>query len=331
MDLQAKVAYLSRPDSYPENPRAVEAVQTHMAWVFLTDRHAYKLKKPVRYSFLDFGTLEARRFDCEEEVRLNRRLARDVYLGVVPLTLAPGAGLRLGGDGEPVEWLVKMRRLPRELMLDQAIARGQIGEDDIRRFTRVLADFYRRARPIAIDPSAYRQRFVRAVGVNHRVLSSAGYGIDADVLQPITAMQLAFAERDARILEWRVAERRIVEGHGDLRPEHVCLGQAPAFIDCLEFNRALRILDPADELAFLAMECECAGAAFVGEVVFDAYREALGDAPPPRLVRFYKAYRATLRARLAVWHIDDCGAERARWIERARTYLALAASHCAAL
>lgn len=118
MDLQAKVACLSRPEIYPERPAAVEVVQTHMSFVFLTGSYAYKLKKPVRYHFLDFSTLEARYRDCQEEVRLNRRLARDVYLGVVPLTLAPQGGLRLGGDGEPVEWLVQMRQLPKRLMLE---------------------------------------------------------------------------------------------------------------------------------------------------------------------------------------------------------------------
>jgi aminoglycoside phosphotransferase family enzyme len=110
--LADKVAYLSRPESYGEGVGAVEVIETHMSYVFLVERLVYKLKKPVRYPFLDFSTLDARRFNCQEELRLNRRLARSVYLAVVPLSIS-SRGLDLEGTGEPVEWLVKMRRLPR--------------------------------------------------------------------------------------------------------------------------------------------------------------------------------------------------------------------------
>jgi aminoglycoside phosphotransferase family enzyme len=123
-----------------------------------------------------------------------------------------------------------------------------------------------------------------------------------------------------------VSQGRIVEGHGDLRPEHVCLGPEPLFIDCLEFNRDWRVLDPADELAYLAMECEHAGAPWIGEVVFETYREATGDNPPLPLVRFYKAYRATVRAKLSAWHLKDHPdpADQGKWIARAQRYLELA-------
>ena len=131
LTLREKVAHLSRPESYPEETAAVEVVQTHMSCVFLTDRHAWKLKKPVRHDFLDFSTLEARRADCEEELRLNRRLARDVYLEIVPLTFTSDGALRLGGDGEVMEWLVKMRRLPAQLMLDHAIRHGNVARHDV--------------------------------------------------------------------------------------------------------------------------------------------------------------------------------------------------------
>ncbi len=329
IDLRAKVACLSRPASYPEATSAVEVVQTHMSCVFLTDRHAYKLKKPVRYDFLDFGTLEARRFDCLEEVRLNRRLAPDVYLDVVPLSLAPEGGLLLGGDGEVVEWLVRMRRLPKQFMLDHAIREGRVAREDIRRFTLALAGFYRGCDPVAMGPGEYRQRFERDVRANHRALSAPESGVAPVLLQPVTAGQLAFLERQAPLLDRRVTQRRIVEGHGDLRPEHICLAPAPIFIDCLEFNREWRLVDPADELAYLALECECAGAPWIGEVAFETYREATGDDPPEALVDFYKAYRATLRAKLSAWHLKDPvdAAEREKWITRAHCYLELASRY----
>ncbi|MGB3777731.1 MAG: hypothetical protein WA960_05190 [Tunicatimonas sp.] len=119
--LEEKVYFLSQSTPYPKPTKQVVTKETHMSWVFLTDRHVYKLKKPVKYDFLDYSTLSARRFYCKEEVRLNRRLAEPVYLGTVPLTVNGSAWLQLGGKGTVIDWLVKMQRLPNENMLDEAI------------------------------------------------------------------------------------------------------------------------------------------------------------------------------------------------------------------
>ncbi len=328
VSLESKVAFLCQPEHHPERTAHVELVQTHMSWVFLTDRRVYKLKKPVRYPFLDFSTLEARRRDCLEEVRLNRRLAPDVYLGVVALTLQDGQALALGGSGVPVEWLVEMRRLPRALMLDQAIAAGRVSEADVERFMRVLAAFYRSATPEPIDAQDYRERFEREIRQNYEVLSDPKYGLPRDTLQRITAAEHAFLAGGKCPLERRAEAGRIIEAHGDLRPEHVCLCDPPVVIDCLEFNRRFRIMDPADELAYLVMECEHLGAGFVGDWVFLGYHAQTGDRPDRRLVDFYKVYRASLRARLAILHLEDHDQrDRDDWIARAKRYLELAARH----
>ena len=326
--LEAKVACLSRPDSYPDRPAAVEVVETHMSFVFLTDHHAYKLRKPVLYDFLDFSTLAARHADCLEEMRLNRRLAADVYLDVVALTRLAGGQLRLAGDGEAVEWLVKMRRLPRGLMLDRAISGQRVSPDDVRRFMLVLAEFYRRAEPVAMNPGFYRGRFERDIRANQRELSVPDYGLPRTLLEAIAASQLDILNRQAAVFDKRVADGTIVEGHGDLRPEHIFLGRDPVFIDCLEFNREWRLLDPVEEIAYLSLECEHAGAPWIGEVAFETYSEHTGDVPATQLVRFYKSVRASLRAKLSVWHLRDHlePPAREKWIDRARRYLELA--HC---
>jgi len=237
----------------------------------------------------------------------------------------------VGGDGEVVEWLVKMRRLPAQLMLDHAIRHGILARHDVRRFVLVLADFYRRAELVALDAAQYRQRFERDIRANHLGLSVPEYSMPLDLVQSITARQLAVLEQEASSLDRRVTQGKIVEGHGDLRPEHVCLGPDPLFIDCLEFNRDWRVLDPADELAYLSMECEYAGAPWIGEVVFKTYREATGDDPPAALVRFYKAYRAAVRAKLSAWHLKDHPdpADQGKWIARAQRYLELADRYAA--
>ena len=330
--LAEKIAYLSRPESYGEGANAVEIVETHMSYVFLVDRLVFKLKKPVRYPFLDFSTLEARRFDCDEELRLNRRLARNVYLDVVPLALS-ARGLQLEGPGHPVDWLVKMRRLPRHLMLDRAIQENRVTESDVLRFMRVLAAFYCDAERIALAAPAYRERLSSAIEQNREALSPARYGIAPVLLDRIAGAALCFIRDHADVLDERIERNAIVEGHGDLRPEHVCLAAEPVFIDCLEFNRDLRTVDPADELAYLAMECEFAGAGEIRQTIFASYRDATGDDMSESLVDFYQVGRALLRAKLSALHIEDHLTEndRVKWLKRAHDYVELAQQCCARL
>ncbi|MGA7181138.1 MAG: hypothetical protein WBX11_16350 [Thiobacillaceae bacterium] len=326
--LEAKLSFLQRPDAYPEATAHVEAVETHMSWVFLTDAHAYKLKKPVRYPYLDFSSVEARRLDSEEELRLNRRLAADVYLDVIPLVLATDGRLSLGGGGEPVDWLVKMRRLPAERMLDHLIRSGAVQQAQIRQLSQRLARFYAAAAVQSITPEAYRQYLAERIEENRRELVSPEFGLATDLPKLLTRSQLGFLQTHAALFDSRVQQGRIVEGHGDLRPEHVCLLPEPVVIDCLEFNRRFRILDPADELGYLALECERLHAPEAGRWLLEGYMEASGDAPPVALLHFYQSCRAVLRAKLAIWHLRDDGRHRRnKWVELTRDYLELAQQH----
>lgn len=325
ISLEDKVAFLKRPSAYPDCPNQVDVIETHMSWVFLTKNHVYKLKKPVRTDVLDFSTLEARAQDCQAEVLLNKRLAADVYLGTVPLTVDIHGRLQLGGAGQVVECLVTMKRLPRDYMLDHAIPRSTVRREDVRRFTKKLAYFYDDAHAIEIVPAAYCHRFEQDVNDNYAELSRSEYGLTGAVIKRVIVAQREFLERCRALLEQRVRDHRIIEAHGDLRPEHVCMTQEPVFIDSLEFKREFRILDPADELSYLAMECERLGAAWVGDLVFDTYGEVTSDYPPLELLQFYKSFRATLRAKITIWHIkDDKIRERGKWVKRTMRYLDLA-------
>lgn len=326
-DLEHKVSFLGHPSSYPTGTDWVEPVETHMAWVFLTDRHAFKLKKPVEYDFLDFRTLESRRRDCEREVRLNRRLAPDVYLGTLPLTLEADGTLALEGDGETVEWLVKMRRLPRERFLEEAIRRGTAEPAALRRAAEMLARFYRDAAPVPTSPAEYRRRFREEIRENRRELARPAFGLPGELVQAVAVAQLEFVDREREALGRRAREGRIVEGHGDLRPEHVWLGPEPVIIDCIEFRREFRVLDPVEELAFLALECERLEAPWVGQLFLDAYRELTGDDPPDRLMSFYESHRACIRARLAVWHTREEVEDPEKWVRTAADYLVRAERH----
>lgn len=328
--LAAKVAFLARPASYPEPTSRVDTVETHMSWVFLTDRHAWKLKKPVRQSYLDFSTAAARRFCCDEELRLNRRLTHGVYLDVVALAVDPSGKLRLGPGGAAVDWLVRMRRLPADRMLDQLIRAGAARAEDIRAVMDVLCRFYRRCEPVSLSASEYRGRFAAGIADNLRELSAPEYALPCAAIEAACLRQRAFVEHAGALLDSRARERRIVEAHGDLRPEHVCVQDPPQVIDCLEFARDFRILDPADELAFLALECERLGAPWMRQPILDACAEQCGDAPPDALVHFYQSYRACMRAKIAIWHLKEPDLpDPGKWTALALDYLRLAAAHIA--
>lgn len=322
VDQAAKLAFLSRPSSYPEGATAVDVKETHMSWVFLTGPTAYKLKKPVRHDFLDFSTVQLRRRFCDEELRLNRRLAPDVYLAIVPLTMMPNGMLQLGGDGVPVDWLVKMRQLPVDRMLDSAIRARQVLPADLDALSALLAGFYRSAAPVAVTIEDYCGRIRAGIDGNRLGLAQYCPPSEAPLIERVAEAQARFLAGHAAAFAQRVREGCIVEGHGDLRPEHVFLGPPPQIIDCLEFEYAFRIVDIADDLASLAMECDQLHAPEVGDALFriEAARRAPAD-----LIAFYKSYRATLRAKLAIWHLKDAGvADPSIWERRARSYLDLA-------
>ena len=178
VSLEFKVAALSQPDAYPERPPSVQAIETHMSWVFLTPQHAYKLKKPVRYDGLDFSTLATRRFFCGEELRLNRRLTHDVYLDVVALRRDSAGALRIGDEGAVVDWLVMMRRLPEHLMLDHLVAQGTVQPDQVRAVALRLAEFYRGLRPAVTDRRGLSGAFAAGPGrMRIQAVRSRGRGL----------------------------------------------------------------------------------------------------------------------------------------------------------
>lgn len=325
------VAALLRPGSYGDSVARVEAIETHMSWVFLTDLHAYKLKKPMRTELFDHSTIAARRGACATELRLNRRLAPSVYLAIVPV-VRDADGVHVDGEaerdpnpGEVIDWLVKMRRLPADRMLDLAIEHKSVSEDDVDRLASTLGPFFLGARPVAIDEARYREAIAADIGAKRASLAQPRYGLDNAEIDAVYAGQQEWLARHGALLEQRAA--RVVDGHGDLRPEHVCLEQPPVIIDCLEFSSRLRALDPVSELAFLALECRRLGGAWIGERLLADYAARTGDRAPAELIPFYQSQHALIRAAIAVWHLDD-GDTRAgeRWRERARDYLRIAAS-----
>jgi aminoglycoside phosphotransferase family enzyme len=325
--LAAKVTFLSHPRSYPERTGIVESVETHRSWVFLTEQHAYKLKKPVHDDYMDMRSVEARRRNCIEELRVNRRFGSDVYLDVVSLTRGNSGELRIGGRSEAVDWLLRMRRLPAHQMLDRIIVSGRFHPPELVPVVELLCRVYAESTVTQAEED-YRRRLIESALANERELCRPEFGLPVDVVKQVCVRQLRFLDQQAGYFHDRVRASRIVEGHGDLRPEHICLDAAPHILDSLEFSRDLRTLDVVDELGFLALECERLGAPQARRYIFSAYRRTTGDAPPDPLIHFYQSFRAAVRAMLAIRHLLDPGTRDVhRWPVQARRYLELALTH----
>jgi aminoglycoside phosphotransferase family enzyme len=326
-ELAQKVAFLSRPDTYGVD--TVACRETHMSWVFLAGERAYKLKKPVRFSYLDFSSLARREAACRAELRLNRRLAPDVYIAVEPLTPAPkrGGTFSLGGSGPAVDWLVVMHRLDERNTLQHALEERSIEPWQLDRIAATLVQFYRRSAPIALSPALHLGDWRKSLIENRRVLLRARFRLPTGLITRLDAVQRRFLTQCHDHLVDRVLARRIVDGHGDLRPEHIWLGDPVRIIDCLEFNDRLRSGDPLDEIAFLSLECERLGVAWAGQYLRRRVMHGLREDTPDALFLFYRCHRATLRARLAIAHlIEPHPRTPEKWRPLARRYLEIAAA-----
>ncbi|MHB1102853.1 MAG: hypothetical protein ACYC0C_08785 [Devosia sp.] len=326
VDLPEKIHFLSSPEAYSHRPPQVQAIETHMSWIFLTGSLAYKLKKPVRYPFLDFTTLAARKSNCATELRLNRRLAGETYRRLVALRIDHTGRLALGGKGEVVDWVIEMEQLPASEMLDSRIREGRVGTDEVVAVAEKLGQFYAAARPQVRDGRAYLSHLEQESTVNRHLLMRAGSGLKSDRTEAILdRVERLLKDWNPAILE-RIASGKIVEGHGDLRPEHICLCQPLAIIDCLEFDRNMRLIDPYDEVNYLGLECEMLGAGWIRPLLLGTLEETLGGKPDPRLMYTYGAFRAVLRARICIAHLlDPEPMQPERWPAEARAYLSLAA------
>jgi uncharacterized protein len=325
IDQAVIVHWLGQPHAYPHRPDRVEHIETHISHVFLAGDLVYKLKKPARYDFLDYTTLAQREQACRDELRLNRRLAPAAYLRVVPITIGKDSGYELGGPGNIVDWLVEMRRLPTDQTLEALLARGELTPPHIDRLAGTLVNFYRDLPPVAISADQYRDRIFAHVRGNLDELLALKHHLPHSVVERIHGFQLQLLHLRPELFDQRVRAGRVVEGHGDLRPQHICLSDPIAIFDCIEFSADFRRLDVADEMAFLAAECDFLRAPWIGPQLLAAYSRATGDVPPAVLVDFYKSYRACVRAKVATLRADQLtGPEQQSATAEAHAHLALA-------
>jgi uncharacterized protein len=335
---------LSKPSAYVQPVEQVALVQTHLSLVFLAAERVYKVKKAVDLGFADYSSLERRRRFCEEEVRLNRRLAGDTYLGVVPITREPDGSLRLRGEGETVEFAVEMRRLPARRMLDRLLVDGEIDNGKMEALAALLARFHREA---ATGPGVDEHGAPEAVAFNVRenFEQTAAFAAPPGRVAAAGARTLSFAlhaflgdaaERfladEHHLLERRVADGRIRDGHGDLHAGNICLTDDKGIVvyDCIEFAPRFRCGDVACDLAFLAMDLDYRGFRAFSRYLVRRYGAHANDPELDRLLVFYKGYRAIVRAKVASFAAVDEGLDAEQREERrleALRYFHLAAAY----
>jgi len=339
-------AALARSEAYPGDPSArdgVRVVQTHLSWVFLTGARAYKVRKAVRLGFVDFGTRARRSADCLREVRLNRRLSPDVYLGVAPIHFARGKARigRLAPDPEaawlhrPEELCVVMRRLPEGRDARSLLARRRLRPEQLDAVADLLAEFHARHRlgtPVPMSPAAWRARCTGPVADNFTLLrESARAGlVPAALVERVARRAERFAREQRARFEARRRAGRGVDGHGDLHLEHVWFetdAAPPRLVDCLEFRDDLRRIDAASEVAFLAMDLRYRGHPALAARFLRRYAAATGDTDLYRVVDYYVSYRAAVRAKVACVAAADAALappQRAAARRSARRHLVLA-------
>ncbi len=328
------ISFLQRPDSFPEKPATVELRQTHISLVAIASPHVYKIKKPLDLGFLDFSTLEKRRHFCEAEVRLNQRLCRDVYLGVVPIVRRDDS-LHFGGKGEVVEYAVKMRELAPEGFLNWRLVHANVGGADLDRLIAKLSAFYT-AQSSSEEISQWGcianlrlstdENFAQTKQFIGSHLSSAAFA----AIQYFTDRYYA---RRAELFERRRRDGRILDCHGDLRCEQVHFSDDEVNIfDCIEFNDRFRYIDVASDLAFLAMDLDFRGRPDLAAVFLRRIAGVLRDSELLALVDFYKCYRAYVRGKVAAMKSAETEVRRlsASKAEKTRRYFQLALTYAIA-
>ncbi len=304
--LPGHVEALLSPSAYPHPVEMVELIQTHISYVLLAGDYVYKVKKPVDLGFLDYSTLEKRRFYCEEEVRLNRRLCPDAYLEVVPIT-SEGASVALAGTGEVVEFAVKMKRLPQERMMEALLESHAVTSDMLTGLTGKLAAFHQ---------SSERNRRIDSFGGEETIRANwrenfeqtqpyIGRTISQQQWEAMEGYVQAFLENERDLLRQRVSEGRIRDCHGDLRANAVCFEDGVCIFDCIEFNERFRYGDVASDLAFLAMDLDFQGHRALSDEMVGLYLAQSLDTTLPLVLPFYKCYRAFVRGKVDGFQLDQ--------------------------
>jgi aminoglycoside phosphotransferase family enzyme len=331
MSVQKQVVVaLMKPEAYDEQPGRIELTQTHISFVFLTRNFVYKVKKAVNFGFLDFTTLEKRRFFCEKELELNKRLCGNMYLEVVPINRSNV--IKIKGKGETVEYAVKMRRIPQEKMMSNLLEEKKVDRKLIDAIANIIAGFHSKAETnarinefgsMAIIETNWKENF-------EQTREFVGKTISMTDFRSISERIDDFMKRSASLFEKRMEEGRVRDCHGDIHSGNIFVADRIYIFDAIEFNERFRYSDVASDIAFLAMDLDFKDRIDLSNFFVKRYVEYSGDQELTKLLPFYKCYRAYVRGKVVSFKLKDPNLsreEKRAAMKEAKAYFKLASTY----
>ena len=328
MSVQKQVVEaLMKPEAYDEEPGKIELTQTHISFVFLTRNFVYKVKKAVDLGFLDFTTLEKRRFFCEKELELNRRLCGDMYLEVVPINRSNV--IKIKGEGETVEYAVKMKRMPQEKMMNKLLEENKVDSKLIDRIAKIIVEFHSKAETkrrisefgsLVIIETNWKENFEQTREFVGKTISMKEFKVIRERIDD-------FMKNNVSLFEKRMAEGRVRDCHGDIHSGNIFVANRIYIFDAIEFNERFRYSDVASDVAFLAMDLDFKERGDLSNFFVDRYVKYSGDQELMRLLPFYKCYRAYVRGKVISFKLKDPSVgseEKSAAMKEAKAYFKLA-------
>lgn len=328
---------LKKKESYDEPVKDIRMIQTHISWVFLTGNFVYKIKKPVDFGFLDFTTLDKRKKFCKKEVEINRMFSPEVYLGFVPVNKFKDYSIKINGPGETIDYAVKMKQLPQELLMDKLLDKNQVETKDIERIVDILIKFYSKTQTFR-DPHSIGSLETVKFNWNENFKQTKSFiekTIDKETFESIRERIEHFMDKNKDLFDKRLKEGFIKWCHGDLHSGNIFIvDQKICIFDAIEFNERFACSDVANDLAFLLMDLEFRKRKYLSEYLVRKYVEDTGDVDFEKLIDFYKCYRAYARGKVHGFRINDPSVpehEKEEAIGTSKTYFQLALSYAKSL
>jgi aminoglycoside phosphotransferase family enzyme len=335
MSIQKQVVEaLMKPEAYDEQVGRIELTQTHISFVFLTRNFVYKVKKAVNLGFLDFTTLEKRRFFCEKELELNKRLCGGMYLEVVPINRSNV--IKIKGEGETVEYAVKMKKVPQEKMMNKLLEKNKVDNELIDRIAKIVAEFHSKAETnkrisefgsVTIIETNWKENFEQTWRFVGKTISMKDFKFIRERVDDFMKSAVSFFQS-------RVEEGRVRDCHGDIHSGNIFLADRIYIFDAIEFNERFRYSDVASDIAFLAMDLDFKGRTELSGFFVKRYVEYSGDRKLIEILPFYKCYRAYVRGKVASFKLEDPSAssgEKREATREAKAYFQLASAYAETL
>ncbi|MBN1244634.1 phosphotransferase [Candidatus Bathyarchaeota archaeon] len=330
IDQKQVVEALMKPEAYDEDPSSIELIQTHISVVFLTKNFVYKVKKAVNFGFLDFTTLEKRRFFCEKELKLNRRLCGDMYVEVVPINKADA--VKIKGEGETVEYAVKIKRMPKEKIMVKLLEENKVDDKLVDRIAKIIAEFHSKSETnariselgsLASVETNWKENFEQTEEFIGKTVSTDDFKLIRDKVQD-------FMKKNTALFKKRMAEKRVRDCHGDIHSGNIFVTNEIYIFDAIEFNERFRYSDVAADVAFLAMDLDFKKRTDLSNFFVKKYLEYSGDQELTKLLPFYKCYRACVRGKVTSFKLNDpniSNDDKTAATNEANAYFKLAATY----